>query len=275
MNISEIMTREVVSAQPNCPLDDAIKLFEAHRFRHLPVIEDSRLVGIVSDRDIALATGWILSNYRATNDNSAPDRVSQVMTRDVHSLPAAAEASDAADLILEHRISALPILEEGVVVGLVSTSDLIRVATDRETSSDWRLREGALVDDWMSRDVKSVSPDTTMLDALDLCKLTGVRHLPVIDDGRLVGMISDRDLRFGLGQEIASDLVAQDEGRMEEVSVPITGLMTPQVTTVELGASLQVAAERMLSGGFSALPVVQGDELIGMLTQTDLLRSCC
>ena len=275
MNISEIMTRELVSAQPNCPLDDAIRLFETHRFRHLPVLEHGKLVGILSDRDIALATGWILSNYRATNDNSAPQRVVQVMTRDVHSLPLAAEASDAADLILEQRISAVPVLDAGAVVGLISTTDLIRAASDRETTSDWKLREGALVDDWMSRDVKTVGPETPMLDALDVCKLTGVRHLPVVEDGKLVGIVSDRDLRFGLGQEIASDLVAQDEGRMEEVSIPITGLMTPQVTTVEAGSSLQAAAERMLSGGFSALPVVDGDALVGMLTQTDLLRSCC
>lgn len=275
MNISEIMTREIVSAQPNCPLDDAIQLFESHRFRHLPVLEEGRLVGILSDRDIALATGWILSNYRSTDDNSAPQRVVQIMTRDVHSLPASADASDAAELILEHRISAVPVLEGGAVVGLLSTTDLIRAASDRGASSDWKLREGAHVDDWMSRDVKTVGPDTAMLDALDLCKLSGVRHLPVLERGRLVGMISDRDLRFGLGQEIASDLVAQDEGRLEEVSIPITGLMTPEVVTVELGSSLQIAAERMLSGGFSALPVVQGDDLVGMLTQTDLLRSCC
>lgn len=275
MQVTEFMTREVVSARPDCPLDEAIEMFETHRFRHLPVAEDGELVGMLSDRDVALATGWIRSRYRATSGGTSPSRVEEVMAREVHTLPAMADASDAAELVLEHRISALPVLAGGRLEGLVTTTDLIRAACERDPGTDWRLREGARVEQWMSRDVKTIGPEVSMIEALDACKLDGVRHLPVVDRGRLVGMISDRDLRFGLGQEMASDQVAQDQGRMEEPGMLVLGLMTPDVVTVGPDEGLEQAATILLERRFSALPVVEGRELVGMLTQTDLLRSCC
>jgi len=275
MKVTEFMTREVVSAHPDCPLDEAIEMFETHRFRHLPVADDGALVGMLSDRDVALATGWIRARHRATSQGTSPRRVEEVMTRELHTLPFEADASDAAELMLERRISALPVLREGRLSGLVTTTDLIRAACERDPSSDWRLRDGAVVEQWMSRDVKTIAPEVAMLDALDVCKLTGVRHLPVVDGRRLVGMISDRDLRFGLGQEMASDQVAQDQGRMEEPGMQVLGLMTPDVVTVAVDAPLEEAAGVLLERRFSALPVVEGRELVGLLTQTDLLRSCC
>ena len=126
MKIAEMMTREVLSALPDCPLDEAIRLFEIHGFRHLPVVEDGRLLGILSDRDIALATGWILANYRSSRDTDKPKYVREIMVEDVHTLPIEAVASDAAGLILEHRIGAIPVMKEGVVAGLVSATDLLR-----------------------------------------------------------------------------------------------------------------------------------------------------
>jgi len=275
MKIAEMMTREVFSAFPDCPLDEAIRIMETHGFRHLPVLDGGRLVGILSDRDIALATGWIPAHSRASRDTNHPRFVREIMTRQLHTLPGGALASDAAALILEHRISAVPILKEGRLAGLITTTDLLRGARKLDLDSDWRLRDGALVRDWMTGEVKTVSPDQQILEALGLCMEAQVRHLPVVADETLVGMISDRDLRFGLGREIASDLVAQGEGRMELAETPLSALMASDVVTIEPSQFMLEAADSMLEHGFSALPVVEDRRLVGILTQTDMLRSCC
>lgn len=275
MKVSDIMTREVIYASPACPLDEAIRLFETHRFRHLPVADDGKLVGMISDRDIALATGWILASYRSSEEGEGPQTVGEIMRTKIRCLPDHAPVNEAAALMLDERISALPLIKDKQLVGLLTTTDLLRICREDDPGFDWKIRPDATVDAWMSKDPVTVDPDMVLFDALDACKNVSVRHLPVVEKGKLVGMISDRDLRFGLGQEIASDMVAQGEGRMELAQTPVSALMATEVVTIERKALLSEAADLMLKYGFGALPVVDGRELAGIITMTDVLRSCC
>lgn len=269
------MTGEVVTVPPDCPLDDAIRLFESCRFRHLPVAEKDRLVGLISDRDIALATGWILASYRNADENSGPRTVGQIMRTDVFTLDVEASIPEAAAIILDHRINAVPLLEEGKLVGIITTTDLLRASRSDLPHHAWNIREEAHVRESMSAELTTVCPDQFMSDAIDLCRDETVRHLPVIEAGRLVGLISDRDLRFGLGQEIVSDLVAQEEGRLEVPQTPLSALMATDLVTIGPRERLTAAADCMLQHGLSALPVLDAGCLVGIITQTDVLRSCC
>ena len=275
IRIREIMTGEVVTVPPDCPLDDAIRLFESCRFRHLPVAEKDRLVGLISDRDIALATGWILASYRNADENSGPRTVGQIMRTDVFTLDVEASIPEAAAIILDHRINAVPLLEEGKLVGIITTTDLLRASRSDLPHHAWNIREEAHVRESMSAELTTVCPDQFMSDAIDLCRDETVRHLPVIEAGRLVGLISDRDLRFGLGQEIVSDLVAQEEGRLEVPQTPLSALMATDLVTIGPRERLTAAADCMLQHGLSALPVLDAGCLVGIITQTDVLRSCC
>lgn len=275
MKVSDIMSREVVYTSPQCPLDEAIHLFETHPFRHLPVVDEGRMVGMISDRDVALATGWILSSYRGSRDGPGPESVGEIMRESVRCLPDHATVNQAANLFLEEKISALPLIADKELVGVITTTDLLRTCLDGDPGFDWKIREGSTVDAWMSSDVCTADPDMPLFDALDACKDEHVRHLPVVEGGKLVGMISDRDLRSGLGQEIASDMVAQGEGRLELAQTSVAALMATEVVTVAPRSSLKEAANLMLEHGFSALPVVEDGVLAGILTQTDILRSCC
>ena len=274
MKVAKVMTREVVSVASDCPLDEAIRLFESCRFRHLPVEERGLLVGMISDRDIALSTGWVLAAYRQGEDGSAPSTVGQIMHEEIVSLTPDSPLSKAAAIVLDNRVGAVPVVKGQELAGIVTTTDLLRACFGRDADSDFRVPDGMSVEDAMSKDVRTASPETQLADAIDLCKGSSVRHLPIVDDGSLVGMISDRDLRFGLGQEIISDMLAQEEGRLEITQTPISALMSLQVVTIEAGEPLARAAELMLEHGFSALPVVRGGALVGIVTNTDILRSC-
>lgn len=275
MRISEIMTREPVSVPSDCSLDDAIRLFESCRFRHLPVADKGRLIGLISDRDIALATGWILASYRNTGENSGPETVGQIMKNEVFTLPVDASVNEAAAVMLDNRISAVPLLKGDQLVGIVTSTDLLRACRADSPGFDWKIDEAAKVEGSMSSQLWTVDPDQAMADALDICQSGSVRHLLVVESGRLVGILSDRDLRFGLGQEIVSDQVAQDEGRMEVPTTPLSALMATEVVTIKTGEALTAAADLMLEHGFSSLPVMKEGRLVGIITQTDVLRSCC
>ena len=104
MHIAEIMTPDPIVVGPDCPLDDAIHLFEQCGFRHLPVVEDGALIGMVSDRDLSLATGWVLADYRRTEDSDGPQAVREIMRSPVLSLSTLDTPEDVAAMIVGKRI---------------------------------------------------------------------------------------------------------------------------------------------------------------------------
>jgi acetoin utilization protein AcuB len=129
------------------------------------------------------------------------------------------------------------------------------------------------VSDHMSRDLVQVSPDDSVEAAVQLLRRRGIRHLLVIKKDRLVGILSDRDLKRAL-----------DRGRAKKKLLGIGGLffllepilvsevMTPDPVTIQPGASVQEAASVMVERRFGALPVVRDGTLVGIITETDLLR---
>jgi acetoin utilization protein AcuB len=130
MKVSELMTGvTLITATPDTPILDARQLMLKERIRHLLVTEtDGRLVGIVTDRDIRLnlpsqATSlsvWEV-NYLLTKLT-----VGEVMTRTVITIGPDSEARDAALLMLDHAIGALPVTERGRLIGIITETDIMR-----------------------------------------------------------------------------------------------------------------------------------------------------
>jgi CBS domain-containing protein len=130
------------------------------------------------------------------------------------------------------------------------------------------------VRDWMTANVVAATPQMSVLYVRRLLDRHGIRHLPVVDGERLVGMVSARDVRLGdpvLAASLAplqSDIVS---GRYR----PIAMIMSQPVHTVSSSATLTAAAKLMLDHGISALPVVEEGRLVGILTTSDCLRAIC
>jgi acetoin utilization protein AcuB len=116
-----------------------------------------------------------------------------------------------------------------------------------------------LVRQIMTRGVVTVSPDTTLPGARRLLDEHRIRHLPVLVNGRLVGMVSDRDLRSAAGMN----------GRRTAVG----GIMTPMPVTVTSDTRVEDAARILLDRKIGGLPVVDGQALTGIVTADDLLRA--
>jgi acetoin utilization protein AcuB len=127
MLVKNRMTPDPVAVRPGDTLADALRLTREHRVRHLPVVEDGALVGIVSDRDIRLA----MPSPLAVPD---PERaaflerttVGQVMTREVITAGPLDTVEDAAGQLCRHRIGALPVVDAyGKLLGMVTETDIL------------------------------------------------------------------------------------------------------------------------------------------------------
>jgi len=110
----------------------------------------------------------------------------------------------------------------------------------------------------MRRQLVTVTPDTPLSEARHLLAEHRIRRLPVIAGRRLVGIVSDRDVR--------SASASHDR-------TPVAQIMTRNVVTATSQMRVDEAARIMLDGRFGGLPVVDGGELTGIVTETDLLRA--
>ena len=128
-----------------------------------------------------------------------------------------------------------------------------------------------LVKHRMTADPVSVAPHDTLADALRLTRERRIRHLPVVEGGVLVGILSDRDLRSAM----PSPLEAGDAAAAERVGrTPVSGVMTAEVITAGPYDSVEDAAKLLCRHRIGALPVVDAHGgLLGMISETDVLTA--
>lgn len=122
MLVRDIMTRPVVAIGPDEPIGDVTALMAQRRLRHFPVVEDGRLVGIVSDRDLRTVGG---DHPEARPGTGRTDPVRQLMTRTVWTAHPLDPIDEAAAVLRRRSIGALPVMEGDDMVGIVSAADLL------------------------------------------------------------------------------------------------------------------------------------------------------
>ena len=120
MLVRDIMRSPVVAVPPETTLADAYRTMREKSFRHLPVVEGERLVGVVTDRDLRLATS-ALAPVPFAPDSS----VSAVMCREPLTADAQDAVEDAARVMRERKIGCLPVVEDGRVIGIITGVDLL------------------------------------------------------------------------------------------------------------------------------------------------------
>jgi len=279
MNIMNFATRNVVSVLPDDSIDKAICLMEERGFRHLPVQVDGRVVGMVSDRDILLSTGWALEVERQAPDVLGqrvvgPTRIEQIMSRPAVSLSSASTAGEAARLMLERKIGALPVVQGGRTVGIVTETDLLHWLEELASGGSPAARFlDCPVRELMRVQVVTVRPEQPLSDVIDVFRRYRVRHVPVAVNDRLVGILSDRDVRRVLGW--ASVHMGEVDAAGREVERPRAAgqVMQREVRTASPADTLREALHLMLRQHIHALPVVENERLVGILTQTDFIKA--
>jgi CBS domain-containing protein len=126
-----------------------------------------------------------------------------------------------------------------------------------------------LVHDVMEEKVVTISVGDRLSTVEDIMTLGGVRHMPVVRAGRLVGVVSERDL---LRASLSSLDPRRQERRAFLEAIDISQVMSSPPVIVDSDATVEEAARIMADNKIGCLPVMRGEELVGMLTETDLLR---
>ena len=128
MNVRDLMEQDVVTINASDHLDLVDDIMRLGRFRHMPVMSGTKLVGIVSQRDLFRASISSVLQFRLAAEREWLARIAvcEVMTSDVCTIEPSAPMRTAVQLMLDKRIGCLPVLESGKLVGLLSESACMR-----------------------------------------------------------------------------------------------------------------------------------------------------
>jgi len=128
MVVEDRMTRKVMTLTEDQTLREAIAVMQRHRIRHLPVVADGRILGILTDRDVKRATPSLLSGVDQNQYDRvlSTTRVSQVMTRNPYTVTPSTPLKDAVKVVVDRKFGALPVVEADMLVGIITSTDLLR-----------------------------------------------------------------------------------------------------------------------------------------------------
>jgi CBS domain-containing protein len=259
LTVADVMnTRRVVSVQMDDDVAFAARLMSWAGVRHLPVVDrdGQRVVGVFTERDYL--------RYRAqTHGQGGLDPVGRFMSAPAETVAPADPAAAASALMLSRRMGCLPVVDDGTLVGIVTTNDML-AADVHEAAPHVDLRPpvtGSKVRDVMtSKNLVAVSEDDTLATAAHRMAWLRVRHLPVTRDHEVVGVLSDRDV-----------LGWRADGRSLDHRVGAAMTSPPAMATPD--EDIAEAAARMIADRIDCLPVVLRGRLVGIVTSTDLLGS--
>ncbi len=261
MKVRELMQRDVTTVAENEPLGLALQVMGWNGVRHLPVVRDGRVVGIVSERDV-------LARRDPEDVARVHGTVAEAMSSPVKVSFPHMDVEEAAAILVAERIEALPVVEEGRLVGILTSTDLLGSMAQCTVT----LTEEPTIASVMVRRVEAAYADDSLAEAATRMAKRGIRHLPVVDGLRRVrGIVSDRDIRETVARTLVDIEAAERSAYVR--SLRIGDVMAHNPRTVRADEPIAAAVRAFVDDRFGALPVVdEDDRLVGILSYIDLLR---
>lgn len=265
MTLSRLIEgREPVTLNDDDTLALAIQTMLWAEIRHLPVLRDGNLVGVVTERDL-------LAHRARRGKQGLGDLLATVMSKPAVTAQPDMDVGEAADLMLAQRLGCLPVVDGRAIVGVVTRSDVI--AAWRESAGDARPDRRTPLRGLMKRAPLTTTAGELLLDAVARMELNGIRHLPVVDgEGRLVGMLSDRDVRTAIGNSLRP--LGRKDAVVRLESTRVENVMSRRPIHVDEEATLAEAAALLALRRVGALAVVDANhKLQGIVSYVDVLRA--
>ncbi|HEX55473.1 MAG TPA: CBS domain-containing protein [Candidatus Altiarchaeales archaeon] len=253
MAVSRIMSRDLIKIDKDRNLEDAINLMEKNNISRLLVTEDDKIIGIITEEDIAnrLATG------RERKLKTGHIHVSSAMSKELVVVERNEDIRVAARIMLENGFSSLPVTGDNEIIGLVTKTDLIKILRNSDAEV---LR-------FYTRNPIIVNPNDSLVFARKLMLENNIHRLLVTNEGLLVGILTERDIASGL-RIFRRALDKYEHPDIHKLKVH--NVMTPEPITTTPRKPISEVVNLMLNEGVSGIPVIARDS--GIITKTDLIR---
>jgi len=245
--INEIMTRDVITINPEATMQEAAILMGTKHIGSLIVKKYNTPVGIVTERDL-------LTKILANGKNPANENVEDNMAYPLITVGPAAKIKDAARMMY-HKKGRLVVFDSGKLLGIVTASDLIRSMPEVPETQ-------VQVDDFMTRTVVTADEKTSIS---QIVKTMGEEHIGSV-------VITRNEKPFGIFTE--RDLLSKILAKDKLIDIEVGGTASSPLITTPAGTSVHDAAATMAMKHVKRLPVAAPDQtLVGVITARDLVEA--
>lgn len=260
------MSTNLVTVTPQTTLVDARQIIQEHNIRALPVVENEKLVGIVTRRGLLrLDLSFMNNDYSSLEVDPSTEIIGDIMTRNPITVNSDFRIPRAARIMLENKVNALPVVDNGKLVGIITNSDMMRFLIAEYPE----LKKSIPVSSYKTDEVVTIDTFTPLLEAHRLMGTKRIRSLPVVVEGKLVGIVTRTDLMSSSPSRLVSRY--HQQASMDILTQPVTKVMTEEVTTIHKDQSVVEAARTFLEKKFHSLPVVDDENnLVGIITESDI-----
>jgi CBS domain-containing protein len=181
-------------------------------------------------------------------------------------VPLETSLSELAKLMIGSGVRQLPVVDKGKLVGFVTDENVIHTAA----CGDWGTNP---IEKIMTRAPHTLESNRSVGAVLGMMREFGISHVPIMDNGKLVGMVSIRDILENIywpqRRQSKGDIAGE---KIETLGVPVKGIMASPVITVDPTTTLCDAEKRMHNHDISCLAIVSNDRLVGIVTKLDFLE---
>lgn len=277
MNVEDIMSSPVYVIKPDEPISHARKLMLKHKIGSIVVVNDDSMIGIVTKSDLGKRLAQAEPIWRRRPIDKVP--INLVMTESPITIYPDASIKQAVDLMLENNINNIPVTKSSVV-GIVTKQDIVKYIS--EQSFDTKIP------DLMSEFTISVHRHHTINHVIDEMERNKVNKVIVIDDAEeAVGIISTTNLALSTMTDNEDKLSTKSikmarrptpGGQktyryIKEVPLVAEDIMSGPIVTINSNDTVVNAAKIMIKENITALPVEQDDEIVGMISRSDVIRA--
>ena len=271
-DVMHIAKSPVITMAPTTPIHDAIKIMAKEGFRRIPIADPGTktLAGIVTATDIVDYLGGgkkfeiVQQKFSGNIFKAINEPIKLIMSQKVFAVETTADISEAIKLMKEKNVGGLPVVdEENHVRAIVTERDVAHMFADRIS--------GIKVSQLMTEKVVTALPKTTIFEAEKTMIGQGFRRLPIVSDCKVIGIVTAMDIiRFFGSGEVFKHLKS---GTITQVlNTPAMEIATKEVATITPEAEIGQAAKIMREKNLGALPVVQNERLVGIITERDFFK---
>jgi CBS domain-containing protein len=256
MKVEEIMTKDVICVNKNEDLWHVLDLMEKHNITKIPVADNKKVMGVVTDNKMADKLGSIKSK----GVPAARMHASTIMEKKFSKVSPKTEVKKIVATVGKPGLTMLIVIENDKLMGVVTKADLLPLVKVKDK-----------VKNIMSSRVLVVKPYDRVIHARRLLLDNEIARIPVVDGGKVVGMLSDKEVAFAFATVRKSYSIGRQHHHIRELLVQ--DVMKSPAITIEEDNSITDAATKMMEHEVGCLPVVGKKETIkGIITRTDLAR---
>ncbi len=279
MNVADIMSSPVYVLNADEPVSYARKLMLKYKISTLLVLNEGKMVGIVTKSDLSNRLAQAEPLWRRRPIDQIPIKL--LMTESVITIYPEASISQAAALMLENRVHNIPVVKNDIV-GIVTRTDLVRYVAENTEEIKTKIPK------LMTEDVISVHRHHTINHVIDEMNRNEIERVVVKDDaGKSVGIISRKSLALNLLTDNEGKLSTKNIKMARKSSpagqkiyryvkeVPLTAedIMVSPIISIDVNENVSAAAKKMIEEEVTALPVSDGEDIVGILSRIDIIKA--